>query len=39
MTFLGNAIQEPDSIRRTNVTLSLPKDLYPLAKEVPLRSK
>ena len=31
MTFLGLANQEADSIRRTNIAMSLPKDLYPLA--------
>ena len=30
MTFLGLANQEADSIRRTNIAMSLPKDLYPL---------
>ena len=34
MTFLGHANQDADSIRRTNIALSLPKDLYPLAKDV-----
>ena len=39
MTFLGHANQEADSIRRTNITVSLPKDLYPLVKEVPKLSE
>ena len=36
MTFLGHANQEADSIRRTNITMSLPNELYPLAKQVPI---
>ena len=36
MTFLGHANQESDFIRRTNIAMSLPKDLYPLAKDVPI---
>ena len=39
MTFLGHANQEADSIRRTNIAMSLPKDLYPLAKDVPIPSE
>ena len=38
MTFLGHANQEVDSIRRTSIVISLPKDLYPLAKNVPILS-
>ena len=34
MAFVGHANQEADSIRRTNIAISLPKDLYPLAKDV-----
>ena len=36
MTFLGHANQESDSIRRTNIAMSLPKDLHPLEKDVPI---
>ena len=39
MTFLGHANQEADSIRRINIAMSLPKDLYPLAKGVPRASE
>ena len=39
MTFLGHANQEADSIRRTNIAMSLPKDLYPLVKDVPIPSE
>ena len=39
MTFLGHANQEAGSIRRTNIAMSLPKDLYPLAKDAPMPSK
>ena len=39
MTFLGHANQEADSIRRTNIAISLRKDLYPLAKDVPIPSE
>ena len=39
MTFLGQANQEADSIRTTNIAMSLPKDLYHLAKDVPISSK
>ena len=39
MTFLGHANQEADSIRRTNIAMSLTKDLYPLAKDVPIPSE
>ena len=38
MTFLSHANQVADSIRRTNIAMSLPKDLYPLAKDVPIPS-
>ena len=38
MTFLVHANQKVDSIRRTNIAMSLPKDLYPLAKDVPIPS-
>ena len=31
--------QEADSIRRTNTARSLPKDLYPLTKDVPIPSE
>ena len=36
MTFLGHANQEADSIRRTNIAMSLPNELYPLVKDVPI---
>ena len=39
MTFLGHANQEADSIRRTNIAMSLPNELYPLAKQVPIPSE
>ena len=40
MTFLGHANQKPDPIiRRTKIAMSLPKDLYPLAKDVPIPSE
>ena len=39
MTFLVYANQEADSIRRTNIPMSLPKDLYPLSKDVPIPSE
>ena len=39
MTFLGHANQETDSIGRTNIAMSLPKDSYPLVKDVPIPSK
>ena len=39
MTFLGHANQEADSIRRVNIAMSLPKNLYPLAKGVPITSE
>ena len=40
MTFLGHPNQKPDSIiRRTKIAMSLPKDLYPLAKDVPIPSE
>ena len=38
MAFLGHANQEADSIGRTNIAMSLPKDLYPLVKYVPISS-
>ena len=38
MTFLSHANQVADSIRRTNIAMSLPKDLYPLAKDLPIPS-
>ena len=37
--FLGYANQDADSIRRTNIAMSLPKDLHLLAKEQPLSSE
>ena len=36
MTFLGHANQEADSIRRTNIAMSLPNELYPLVQDVPI---
>ena len=39
MTFLGHANQEAHSIRRTNIAMSLPKDSYPQAKDVPIPSE
>ena len=36
MAFLGHANQEADSIRRTNIAMSLPNELYPLVKDVPI---
>ena len=39
MTFLGHANQKADSVRITNIAMSLPKDLYPLAKDVPIPPK
>ena len=39
MTFLGYANQNAGSIRTTNIAMSLPKDLYPLAKDVPIPSE
>ena len=39
MAFLGHANQEADFIRRINIVVSLPKDLYPLAKDVPTPSE
>ena len=35
MTFFGHANQDADSIRRPNTAISLPKELYSLAKDVP----
>ena len=37
--FLDHANQEAGSIRRTKIALSLPKYLYPLAKDVPVPSE
>ena len=34
IAFVGHANQEADSIRRTNNAISLPNELYPLAKDV-----
>ena len=39
MTFLSHANQEADSITRTNIATSLPKDLYRLVKDVPTPSE
>ena len=39
MTFLGHANQEIDSIGRANIAMSLPKDSYPLVKDVPIPSE
>ena len=39
MTFLGHANQEADSMRRSNISMSLPKHLYPLAKSFPIPSE
>ena len=39
MNFLGHANQEADSIKRTKIEMSLPKDLYPLAEDVSIPSK
>ena len=40
ITFLGHANQKPDPIiRRTKIVMSLPKDLYHLAKDVPITSE
>ena len=39
MTFLGHANQKADSLRRTNIVMSLPKNLYSLAKDVPVTSE
>ena len=39
MTFLSHANQEADSITRTNIGRSLPKDLYRLVKNVPIPSE
>ena len=39
MTFLSHANLEADSIRRANVAMSLPKDLFPLAKNMPIPSE
>ena len=36
MTFLDHTNQEADSIRRTNIAMSLPKVLHPQAKNVPI---
>ena len=39
MTFVGHGNQEADSTRGTNIAMSLPKDLYPLEKDVPIPSE
>ena len=39
MTFLCHVNLEADSIRRANVAMSLPKDLFPQAKDVPVPSE
>ena len=39
ITFLGHANQEVDSIKRTSIAMSLPRDLYPLAEDVPIPSE
>ena len=39
MTFLGHANQEAGPIGRTNIAMSLPKDSYPLVKDVPIPSE
>ena len=39
MTFLGHANKEADSIWRTNIAMSLPKELYPLAMDAPIPSE
>ena len=39
MTFLRHANQEEDFIRRTKIVMSLPKDLHPLAKDMPIPSE
>ena len=40
ITFLGHANQKPEPIiRRTKIVMSLPKDLYHLAKDVPITSE
>ena len=39
LLFLGHANQGADSIRRTNIATSLPNELYPLAKDVPIPGK
>ena len=40
MTFLGYENQKADSIRKKNINISLlPKDLYPLAKDIPTSSE
>ena len=39
MTGLGHENQEADSIRRTNIAMSLLKDLYPIANDVPIPSE
>ena len=38
LLFLGHANQAADSMRRTNIVTSLPNELYPLAKDVPIPS-
>ena len=39
MTFVGHANQEADSIRRTKIAISLPKDLHLLPKGIPIPSE
>ena len=39
IVFVGHANQEADSIRRTNIAISLPNELYPLAKDVSTSSE
>ena len=39
MTFLSHANQEADSITRTNIAVSLLKDLYRLVKDVLIPSE
>ena len=39
LLFLGYANQGADSMRRTNIATSLPNELYPLAKDVPIPSE
>lgn len=39
MPFLGHAKQEAYSIRTESIIMSLPKDLHPVAKNVPIPSE
>ena len=39
MAFVGHANQEVLSTRRTNIAMSLPKELYPLAKDALIPSE